>query len=87
MKSVPSHPRNKGLRAAGKLDLISLYRFTTTSAKNQRPEPIGDLAPTPPGVVVIPVQGVEIVPKLGQLPRHLSHDEGSGHVPQGLLLS
>ena len=26
---------------------VALYRYATTSGKNQRPEPIGDLAPTP----------------------------------------
>ena len=37
--------RNNGLRVVCKLNLVTLYRFTTTSAKHERPEPIGDLAP------------------------------------------
>ncbi len=36
--------RNNGLRVFCKLNLVTLYRFTTTSAKHERPEPIGDLA-------------------------------------------
>ena len=39
--------RNNGLRVVGQLKLVALYRYATTSGKNQRPEPIGDLAPTP----------------------------------------
>ena len=41
--------RNNGLRVVGQLKLVALYRYATTSGKNQRPEPIGDLAP-PPGI-------------------------------------
>jgi hypothetical protein len=39
--------RNNGLRVGGQLNLVTLYHYATTSAKNQRPEPIGDLAPAP----------------------------------------
>ncbi|MGQ0593060.1 MAG: hypothetical protein ACT4QB_10525 [Gammaproteobacteria bacterium] len=47
--STPARPTIKynGLRVVGKLNLVELYRFTTTRAENQRPEPIGDLAPAP----------------------------------------
>jgi hypothetical protein len=39
--------RNKGLRVVGQLNLVELYRFATTRAKYERPEPIGDIAPAP----------------------------------------
>ena len=39
--------KNNGLRVVGKLKLVALYRSATTCAKNQRPEPIGDLVPAP----------------------------------------
>ena len=50
--------RNNGLRVVCKLKLVALYRYATTCAKNQRPEPIGDLAPAPRHEVTVHVHGV-----------------------------
>ena len=51
----PTTNRNNHLRVVGKLNLVTLYRFTTTCAKHQRPEPIRNLVPAPRHEVTVHV--------------------------------